>query len=70
MPNYKKGKKKDPATSYLRSEEAVHDVVEGLDELGQHHRRGQLQQNLADPLCSEKSTLSHRNTPYFYNQKA
>lgn len=34
---------------------AVHDVVHGLDQLGQHHRRRNPQQDGPDALCVEET---------------
>lgn len=37
-------------------EETVYNIVKGLDQLSQHHRRRQLQQDPADPFGPKKST--------------
>ena len=47
------GEGREPGVRVPAHEEAVHDVVEGLDQLGQHHRRRKVQQDAAHPLRTE-----------------
>ena len=44
-------------------EEAVHDAIERLDQLRQHDRRRELEENFADPLSAEKFRRVHGFCP-------
>lgn len=57
------GQGRQAGVGILAHEQAVHNVVKGLNQLGQHHRRGQPQQDLAHLFCAEQLRKLHKNAP-------
>lgn len=43
--------------------QAVHNVIKGLDELGQHHRRRHAKQNFGAPLLPQKTARPCEDLP-------
>ena len=62
-----------PVGAELGHEHAVHQIIEGLDQLGQHHRRGDAQQDLPHTLRLKiaviHSCLTHIRSPFLSHSK-
>ena len=61
------------AVGVLPHKVAVHNIIEGLDQLGQHHRRGDAQQDLPHTLRLKiaviHSCLTHIRSPFLSHSK-